>query len=207
MSQIVYPNGDATVVVGAGESIAVASRAEAQIYRQVGFPNYPEQNDLLGVIENLEVEVFGPYATGATIQIEAGATEVLYSVGTAPVISELGDWAYQAAPAAITTAAASTLLTAAQVLTGIIVGDNTSGGNIDFQMPTVANLIAATDWEVNESFDFSLVNISAGAVSITITTNTTWTLVGSMVASATIRSARFRARVTGPTTGTLYRIA
>jgi hypothetical protein len=207
MSQIVYPNGDATIVVPAGGSIAVASRAEAQVYLRVGFPNYPEQDDLIGLVSNLVPSVFGPYANGATIEIQAGATEVLYSVGTAPVIAELGDWAYQGAPAAITTAAASTTLTAAQVLTGIIVGDNTSGGNIDFQMPTVANLIAATDWAVNESFDFSLVNVSAGAVPITIVTNTTWTLVGDMAASATIRSARFRARVTGATTGTLYRIA
>lgn len=207
MSQIVYPQGDATISVPAGSVIAVASRAEAQVFEVVGFPNYPNASDLLGVVSDLTPSVFTFGGSAATVSIQAGATEVYYSVGTAPVINELGNWVYQGAPAATITGGANFLLTAAQVTPGIIVVNNTSGGNINAQLPTVANLIAATDWDVNDAFDFSLINISAGAVPVTIVTNTTWTLVGDMVASATIRSARFRARVTGATTGTLYRIA
>lgn len=43
MSNIVYPFGDATVTLTAGQSIAVATIAEAQVFQLVGFPNFPYQ--------------------------------------------------------------------------------------------------------------------------------------------------------------------
>jgi len=70
---IVFNQGTATVTVPAAESIAVQSYSATSVFNEVGFPNFPEAQDLLGVVEN-ETTVFGPYAAGATIVIQAGAS-------------------------------------------------------------------------------------------------------------------------------------
>jgi hypothetical protein len=171
MSQIVYPQGDATVVVGAGESIAVASYAEAQIYRQVGFPNYPEQDDLLGVIENNTITVFGPYANGATIQIQAGATEVLYNVGTAPSIPELtGARGAIDATAVNVTGAVS----AAAILGGIVT--STTAAAVDGTVPTGTAMAAAVELAVGEGVEWSVIN--TGPDVFTVTAAADHTVVG-----------------------------
>jgi hypothetical protein len=171
MSQIVYPQGDATVVVGAGESIAVASYAEAQIYRQVGFPNYPEQDDLLGVIENNTITVFGPYADGATIQIQAGATEVLYNVGTAPSIPELtGARGAIDATAVNVTGAVS----AAAILGGIVT--STTAAAVDGTVPTGTVMAAAVELAVGEGVEWSVIN--TGPDVFTVTAAADHTVVG-----------------------------
>ena len=153
MSQIVYPNGDATVTVGANQSIAVASRAEAQIYRQVGFPNYPEQDDLLGVIENLEVEVFGPYTDGATIQIQAGATEVFYNVGASPTIPELGGYSTIGAATALNVTGT---VTPAMIVGGVVT--STTAAAVTGTLATGAVMDAAFEMPVGASFIWSVVN-------------------------------------------------
>ena len=62
---IVFNQGTATVTVPAAESIAVQSYSATSVFNEVGFPNFPEVQDLLGVVEN-ETTVFGPFAAGAT---------------------------------------------------------------------------------------------------------------------------------------------
>jgi exodeoxyribonuclease V alpha subunit len=79
-------NGTVTVAVQAGESIAVYSQGYATISRLVGFPNYPDQVAAVGTVNNSQA-VFGPYASGASIIIEAtGGVEAQYEVGSAPVV-------------------------------------------------------------------------------------------------------------------------
>jgi hypothetical protein len=198
MSQIVYPQGDATVVVGAGESIAVASLAEAQIFRQVGFPNYPEQDDLLGVIENNTITVFGPYATGATIQIEAGATEVLYNVGTAPTIPEL----ISTAGVAIALNATGTI-TSAMIVGGVIT--STTAAAVTATLETGAVFDAQFEMPVGQSFTWGVVN-TGGANAFTVTAAASGhTVVGSgVVANST--SATFRTIKTADATFVTYRL-
>ena len=122
----------------------------------------------------------------------------------------------QVTPTAKTTSAT---LTAAEILTGIITGNQGAAGAAAYTMPL------ATDWEIaliaafpglqnNDSFDFSVINISAVASEdITMTTNTGWTLVGSMVLEAReatqvqMSQGLFRARRTAANTYTLYRIS
>jgi uncharacterized protein YjdB len=107
----------------------------------------------------------------------------------------------QGAPAAYTAAAAPLL---SQDLAGGLITYN-SGSGANLQLPTVANLEAVASSANNDTaFDFSVIALGAGTA--TVTTNTGWTLVGSMAAATTV-SGRFRARKTGDLSWTLYRIS
>lgn len=117
----------------------------------------------------------------------------------------------QGAPAAKTT---STTLTAAELADQIITVNQGAGAPSALQLPTGANMDTEFDTLVpDQSFDFSLINISAvAAETASITTNTGWTLVGNMLVAANtaitdISQGRFRARQTAAATWTLYRIA
>ncbi len=119
----------------------------------------------------------------------------------------------QPTPAAKTTA---TTLTAAELLSGIITGVSGAGANANYTLPLATSLEAALkliypDLDNDDSFDFSLINISVVATdTLTIVTNTGWTLVGSMVVddntTTNNSSGLFRARRTAANTYTLYRI-
>lgn len=118
----------------------------------------------------------------------------------------------QGAPAAKTTSAT---LTAAEVLTGIITVNQAAGGTSAQQLPLATDLdTALPDAAAGDAFDFSVINTSTvDAEDASVTTNTGWTLVGSMdvhaysAAGSLDASARFRARKTGAGAWTLYRIA
>lgn len=117
----------------------------------------------------------------------------------------------QGAPAAKTT---STTLTAAELADQIITVNQGAGAPSALQLPTGADMDTEFDTLVpDQSFDFSLINISAvAAETASITTNTGWTLVGNMLVAANtaitdISQGRFRARQTAAATWTLYRIA
>ena len=107
----------------------------------------------------------------------------------------------QDTPAAYTAAAAPLLVS--DVTNGIITY-NAAGGN-NLQLPTAANLEAAVSSAKNNSaFEFNVIALGAGTG--TITTNTGWTLVGSMAVATTV-SGRFMARKTGDLSWTLYRLS
>ena len=107
--------------------------------------------------------------------------------------------ALQGAPA---TVSAAGTLTAAQLLTGLIVASGTPGTQT---LPTVALLEAALpNVKVDSGFNLNLIN-TAGSTA-TVATGTGWTIVGTATA-ATVTSAAFRARKTGDGAWTLYRIA
>lgn len=124
----------------------------------------------------------------------------------------------QATPAAKTV---TTTLTAAELLTGIITGNQGGGAAASYTLPLAADLekalqalLGALPAAGNQSFDFSVINISTVvAEDITVVTNTGWTLVGNMVvqegaaATGSLSTALFRARRTAANTFTLYRIA
>ena len=107
----------------------------------------------------------------------------------------------QGAPAAYTAAAAPLLVAD---LVSEIVTYNAAGAN-NLQLPLVSDLEAVvSSARVNTAFDFSVIALGAGTA--TITTNTGWSLVGSMAVATTV-SGRFRARKTGTGTWTLYRMS
>lgn len=107
----------------------------------------------------------------------------------------------QGAPTALTAAATAT---AAQLENGLFTFDGTAG---NLTLPTVALLEAGipSAEKVNSAFDFFIINTD-GADSITLAVGTGWTIVGA-AAVTTATSAHFRARKTGATTWTAYRIS
>ncbi len=199
--QVIFAQGTATVAVPAGEKIAVQAFSPAQVFQEVGFPQFPEANDLLTTVDNTTY-VSGAFTNATNVIIQAGASGAYYSVGVSPEISNNGNWQPQGAPANIADGA-SMLSTAANVLTGIITATPTEARNI--QLPTGANLDLATEWAVGDSFDFSVITLAAFA--LTLTVNTDVTIVGSAATAATSgASARFRCRKTAAGTFVVYRI-
>lgn len=107
----------------------------------------------------------------------------------------------QGAPAVLN---ATGTLTPANALSGIIT--STAAAAVAATLPLAADLdTALPKYGANDAFDFSVIN-TGGAAAVTMTTNTGWTLVGSMVV-ALGTSARFRARKTAAGAWTLYRLS
>jgi hypothetical protein len=212
-SNVIYPQGGGGVeiTIPAGESIAVFTKDVAQVYRKLGYPDIPDTLSLLGTVNNQQT-VFGAYASGATIVIEAGAAEVLYQVGSAPVVLEEYDRQLQGAPTAETGAAT---LTIAELLTGIVTMTQSTGGNVNLTLPTGTLTDAGLEMAIGESFDWSVINLSAAAAdTVTVAAGTGHTVVGVMVvqsAHATTgglygNAARLRTRKTAANTFVTYRI-
>jgi hypothetical protein len=88
---IVFAQGTVTVAVPAGEKIAVQAYSPASVFQEVGFPNFPEANDLLSVVENTTY-VSSAFTNATNVIIQAGASGAAYAVGTAPVISDSGKY-------------------------------------------------------------------------------------------------------------------
>lgn len=116
----------------------------------------------------------------------------------------------QAAP---TTKTTSTTLTAAELLTGTIQGNQGAGAAASYQLPLASDLQTAcsANATTNDTIEFGVMNLSTvAAEDITITTNTGWTLQGNMVIESNDSdrarsSAVFWARRTGTNTFTLMR--
>lgn len=118
----------------------------------------------------------------------------------------------QGAPAAKTTSAT---LTAANLLAGIITVNQAGGATSAQQLPLATDLDTALPTSAaGDAFDFSVINTSTvDAEDASITTNTGWTLVGSMdlhaysAAGSLNSSGLFRARKTGAGAWVLYRLS
>jgi hypothetical protein len=200
--QVIFTQGTATVTVPAGEKIAVQAFSPASVFQEVGYPNFPESQDLLTVVDNTTY-VSGAFTNATSVTIQAGASGAYYSIGVAPDISNNGNWQPQGAPANIADGG-SMIATAANVLTGIITATPTASR--DIQLPTGANLDLATEWAIGDSFDFSVITLAAYALTITVNTGIT-SIVGSAATGATTGSAaRFRLRKTAADTFTAYRV-
>jgi hypothetical protein len=198
---VIFTQGTATVTVPAGEKIAVQAFSPALVFQEVGFPNFPDSQDLLTTVDNTTF-VSGAFTNATSVTIQAGASGANYAVGVSPVITDDGNWQPQGAPADIADGG-SMIATAANVLTGIVTATPTTTRSI--QLPTGANLDLATEWAIGESFDFSVITLAAFA--LTITVNTGVTIVGSAATAATSgASARFRCRKTAADTFIVYRI-
>jgi hypothetical protein len=199
---VIFTQGTATFTVPANEKVVVQAYSPASVFQEVGYPNFPESQDLLQVVENTTY-TSSAFTNATSVTIQAGASGALYAVGVAPVITDDGNWQLQGAPANIADGA-SMIATAAEVLTGIITATPTTGRSI--QMPTGANLDLATEFAIGQSFDFSIITLAAFALTITVNTNVT--IVGSAATAGTAgATARFRLRKTAADTFVAYRIS
>jgi hypothetical protein len=101
-------------------------------------------------------------------------------------------------------------LTAAQVLNGLILANSGITANVAYTLPTVATLEAAltNSDKVGTSFTFRLVNLGTSSGTATITTNTGWTITGSLTMVIPVTTgAMLVARKSGAGAWTLYRVA
>lgn len=204
-SIFVLPNGNSgDIVIPANESIAVYCQGTAQVSRKTNFPNYPEQVTLIGTVINGQT-VFGPYASGAVIIVEAsGGVTTFYEVGTAPQVQQ-GRLisGVQADPANIADGGAM-VHTPGGMLGGLVTATPTAGRNI--QLPTGAAMDLASNFAINDFFDWSVITLAAFALTTTAGASG-HTLVGSGATAATSGSpARFRTRKTAADTFVTYRI-
>jgi hypothetical protein len=196
---IVFTQGTATVTVGAAESIAVQSYSPASVFQEVGFPNFPEAQDLLGVVEN-ETTVFGPFAAGATIVIQAGASGAAYAVGVSPVISDSGKFQTQGAPGVLN---ATGTLTAAMILSGIVTSTSAAATAATLDVGSVVD--AASEFAIGDSFDWSVINTGPSTFTVT-SPDASHTIVG-VGAVLTLISAVWRTRKTAADTFVSYRLS
>ena len=205
MSFLVLPFGNSgDIVIPANESIAVACQGTAQVFRKLGFPNYPDQVSLIGTVINGQT-VFGSYASGATIIVEAvGGVTAFYEVGTSPSVQQ-GRLisGVQAAPVDIADGG-SMAYTTASILNGLVTATPTTGRSI--QLPTGAAMDLASTFNVNDFFDWSVITLAAFALTTTAGASG-HTIVGAAATAATSGSAaRFRTRKTAADTFVTYRI-
>lgn len=204
----VYPNGTSvTVSVPLLSKIALRTLGTATYAVQTNAPNIPATFSTPIQFSNGQV-VLGTYSTVTGIQISAGAYPVLYEVNTnpAPALPVV-----QKAQTAKTTSAT---LTALEIWQKILTVNQGSGAPSALQLPLATDLdLLLTDWVADDSFDFSLINVSTtDADDASLTTNTGWTLVGNMAVLAnsadTVPSAgMFRCRKTAAGAWTIYRLA
>lgn len=198
----IAPQGTAVVTLTANQKIAVQTQGEALVLQEVGFPNYPSQQDLIQTVVNTTY-TSSAFASGATLVINAGAFPVYYETGTDPVVGNDGNWQRQLAPVNIADGGAMAA-TAAALLSGIVTATPTAGRNV--QLPSVADLNAASNMAIGDSFDWSLITLAAFA--LTITLNGSHTIVGAAATGATTGSAaRFRTRKDSATTYVTYRLS
>ncbi len=146
----------------------------------------------------------GLTVTAGNFAVTAGTT---YLKGTGGVIR------YQGAEA--TTADSTAVITAANILTGIVKCTPTAAREKDTD--TAANLISGLSLGADgDSFDFSLINLATtGDHNITLDEGTNVTLIGNMVVASrddnddaiSVGSGRFRIRRTSATAVAIYRIS
>lgn len=195
----IYPQGGGSeITLTAGESIAVYTKGTAQVYSKVGYPNVPDSLDLAGTVTAGQT-VFGPYASGATIVIDAGADDVLYQIGLAPVITEFKALRLQGTPGVLN---ATGTLTAAMVLAGIVT--STTAAAVTATLDTGTIMDTAGNFAIGDSFDWSVIN-TGGANAFTVTASSGHTIVGAGAVAAST-SAVFRTRKTAADTFVTYRI-
>jgi hypothetical protein len=197
MSNRITATGNATITIPATESIAVYTKGKATVSRVVGYPNVPDTKDVIGTVNN-EQTVFGAYASGATIEIDAGASEVLYEVGVSPLVKELLAEQVQDDPVAVNVTGA---VSALAMMGGIVT--STTAAAVAGTVPTGTVMDAASEFAINDSFDWSV--IATGANAFTVTAAAGHTLVGNAVV-ATVTSGLFRTRKTAANTFVTYRI-
>lgn len=198
MDLIVYPQGRVQVTIAATESIAVYTKDQAVVSRALGYPNEPPTNSVLGTVSNGQT-VFGPYASGATIVIEAGAAQALYQTGVAPLVMSQYASQIQAAPVAVDVTGA----VSAAAITGGLVTSSTAAA-VAGTIPTGTVMEAASEFAVNDSFDWSVIN--TGPNTFTVTAAATHTIVGA-AGVATLTTGQFRTRKTALNTFVTYRIS
>jgi hypothetical protein len=201
MSNVIAPFGTQQITIPANESIAVFTQGSATVSRLIGFPNYPTTGSLLGSVINGQT-VFGPYTSGAEVIVDAsGGLQVLWEVGTAPQVQQQRLLSpVQVAPGTLN---ATGTLTVALCLNGIVT--STTAAAVTATLDTGAIWDLASNWAVNDSFDWAVIN-TGGSNAFTVTAAASGHTVVGAGAVAASTSGQFRTRKTAADTFVTYRL-
>ena len=196
---VIFTQGTATVTVPAGEKIAVQAYSPALVFQEVGFPNFPDSQDLLTTVENTTY-VSSAFTNATSVTIQAGASGAFYAVGVSPVISNNGNFQLQGAPGVLN---ATGTLTAAMILSGIVT--STSAANVTATLDVGSVVEAASEFAIGDSFDWSVINTGPSTFTVT-SPGASHTIVG-VGAVLTLISAVWRTRKTAANTFISYRLS
>lgn len=187
---IVYSNGSKEITVAASDKISASSAGPFKVFKQVGYPNFPDSWELQDSVDSAPYAYTSAAVSAETIfRIDAGANDVSYVMGTGANAAMAVK--YQAEPV---TANAAGTLTAATIQSGIITTTQSTGATIAVTLPPGAALDAGGDFGVNDAFDVTFINLSAAAANtVTLTATTGISIVGEPI----VQSAH-------STTGGLY---
>ena len=201
MSNLLLPQGTVTVTVPAGGSIAVFSQGQVSVSQVTTPPNFPNRVVPIGTVAPNVQSVFGPFTNATDVVLDAsGGVEVLYEVGTAPQVQQFRLLSpQQVAPGALN---ATGTLTGQLCLTGIVT--STTAAAVTATLDTGAALDVKSAWNVNDSFDWAVINTGPNAFTVTAAASG-HTVVGAG-AVATGTSGQFRTRKTAAATFVTYRL-
>lgn len=198
MQNTVYPRGSQEIVVPAGSKIAIYTRGTAKLSQKLSFVNYPNAVSPITSVSN-DQYVSSAFSAASTVILEAGAAPVYYEVGTAPVVGSEYAQQIQGTPVAVDATGA---VSSAAMIGGIVT--STTAAAVAGTVPTGTVLDAAAQFNIGDSFDWSVIN--TGPNTFTVTAATDHTLVGA-AAVATATSGLFRTRKTAANTFVTYRLS
>lgn len=194
----VYEQGTVKIAVAATESVAVYTSDVAVVSRVLGYPNEPNATSVIGTVSNGQT-VFGPYTSGATIIIDAGAALVRYQTGVAPLVMSQYQSQLQGTPVAVDVTGA---VSATAIMGGIVTSSTAAA--VAGTLPTGTVMEAASEFAIGDSFDWSVIN--TGPNTFTVTAASGHTIVGT-AAVLTAISSQWRTRKTAASTFVSYRIS
>lgn len=194
-TNVLLPNTSVTFTVAASDKIATYSLNDYTITKTVGFPNRPDIQS--SVFAGSGANTTSAFSAATEVTITAGSTAVQYETGTGPVIYDR--FSYQTTPGTLN---ATGTLTAALILTGIVT--STTAAAVAATLDTGAVMDAVMDMDVDDSFDWSVINTGASNA-FTVTASSGHTIVGAG-AVALSSSGKFRTRKTAADTYVTYRI-
>ena len=200
MANIVYATGSQEVSLAASDKLAVYSDASFSVYKLIQTVNHPDTWSLVTQVAASTEYVSAAVSAASTFRIDAGASEVFYDIGTAPVVGAIRNEQYQGTPGTLN---ATGTLTAALIQSGIVT--TTSAAGVTATLDTGAIMDAASSWAVGDSFDWSVIN--TGLNTFTVTAAASGHTVVGAGAVATATSGRFRTRKTADDTFVTYRLS
>lgn len=202
MSNNLVRDGVVTVTVPAGGSIAVFSEGQVSVARNATSPNFPARQVQIGTVAPNTQQVFGPFTPATEIVLDAvGGFNVLYEVGTNPVVQQFRLLApVQVDPGTLN---ATGTLTAQLCLTGIVT--STTAAAVTATLDTGAAMDPKSLWNINDSFDWTVINTGATNAFTVTAAASGHTVVGSGTVALS-SSAQFRTRKTAAATFVTYRL-
>jgi len=218
--------GYCSIHMGSGNSQGALSSNGSYVFENInigtnGFLYLYPSTDFDGYIDNVFVKEIGATLAleGEGIQIgkwydsSSNNLDASYPAAGSSLIRKPFRGVTQPTPSAKTTAVT---LTIAELLTRIITGTHTVGATQAYTLPTGTLCEAGGFFNINDSIDWVLINLSAAAAdTITVTAGATHTIVGNPIVQAAHastggiygNSATFRTRKTALNTFVTYRVA